>query len=343
MTPRIFTTDVAVGRPKEKPRQIAPTEVTGDRMVWRLPPQVGSGLFTTHCMPSGLTMTLSRCTLQNGLHARLRPGTDDCTLAFTIRGHAVNRNSFFKRGFEVEPGSNCLCWFSDPELTRDIPREEHLESLVLTFPMDILHDSSLVEAGAEAFLDGLLDKRAKAVEYCLEKNVNSPAIVMILEQIIHCPYQGRTRRFYLEAKALELLALKLEAVSGMLGTADGVSDQKLHGVLAARDALLKDLRAPPSIHDLTRIAGMSHPVLGKYFKAVFGCSPFQFLRMKRLEWSLELVRGNEMSLTEIAHATGFASSSHFSKAFLERYGIQPSQYRKEKAGNPFYSIPSLES
>ena len=322
---------------------IHPAERSGNSITWRLPPELGSGHFKTECLPYGLTMTISRCRLNNGLYARLMDDTDDLALVFTLRGRSLNINSYFKQGVEMEAGFNCLCWFPDPETVRQAPKGECLEAVALTIPLDRLACSGLIEPTTHSLWETLKKPRERQDAFCFVKNINSPAMDYALTQILQCRYQGQARRLFLEAKALELFALKLNMLTEAPGQVEGVSGQLMQNILACRDLLLKDPRNPPSIHDLARAAGMSHPRLIKYFKIVFGCSPFELLRQKRLEWSLELVAADDLSLTEIAYAAGYANSSHFSKAFLDYYGIQPSRYRKETAGNPFYSLPSPKS
>ncbi len=57
----------------------------------------------------------------------------------------------------------------------------------------------------------------------------------------------------------------------------------MQGVAQARGFLLKEIQNPPSISRVARAAGMSHPLLNRCFKRVFGCSVFEFLRKDRLE------------------------------------------------------------
>lgn len=330
---------VALGALGETLVPVFPVKQDGRSIIWRLPPRVGTGYFQTECLPCGLTLTRSRCLFENGFHARLRDVTDDFTLVFGLRGRSLNRNSFFKQGFELEAGSNYLYWFPDPDLAREAPKGERLDAVVITIPLDRLAGAGLIESGCPEMGEWMLEPPSRRAQHCFQKNVNSPAMAKVLEEILHCRLTGRARRFFLEGKALELVALKLDMISGTPVPAEGMGERHMQGVLAARDLLLKDLKNPPGIHDLARVAGMSHPRLGKFFKSVFGCSPFEMLRRKRLEWSLELVERSDMSLTEIAYEAGYANSSHFSKAFLDHYGIPPSQYRKRKAGSPFYSLP----
>jgi len=335
---------VLLGKAKGDIERILPIDQSGCSTTWTLPPQVGTGTFTTEFLSSGLTLTVSRCRLQSRLYAQLRGQADDLVLVFGLNGRSVNSNTFFKHGFEMEAGSNYLYWFPDPELIREAPKDEQLDAVVLTISREKFAGSGLFKNDTTLFCQEELPWLFRGKEaFFFQKNSNSLSMVRILEQIIHCSFMGRTRSFFLEAKALELLALKLDLISGIPATPVGMNEGQMKGVLAARDVLFKNIQNPPSLQELTRLAGMSHPRLSKYFKLVFGCTPFELLRRKRLQWAREMVGTNELSLTEIAYAAGYSNASHFSKAFLDYYGMPPGEYRKRKTANPFYSVPSHDS
>lgn len=330
---------VILGEAEESLERILPISRSGRNITWNLPSRVGAGSFISECLPSGVTLTVSRCKLQNELYARLQESTDDVTLVFSLKGRSINKNSFLKRGFEIEAGNNYLYWFSDRRLIREAPKNQQMDTVVLTIPVERFAGAGLIENNTERFCQEKLPRIYEEKKaYYFQKNINSLPMSRALEQIIHCQFQGQARHFFLEAKALELIALKLDLISGTPARPEEMNDEQMQGVLAVRDILLKDFQNPPSIHELARVANMSHPRLGKCFKLVFGCSPFEFLRRKRLQWAIEMTGMNEMSLTEIAYAAGYANSSHFSKAFLDYFGMLPSQYRKRKIGDPFYSL-----
>lgn len=329
-----------LGEGKESLERAQPVGLSGSNITWALPPRVGTGTFTTECLPSGMTLTVSRCTLQSELHAQLQMVTDDIMLVFGLSGRSVNKNAFFRHGFEIEAGSNYLYWFPDSEMKRQAPKKQQLDAVALTIPKEKFVSSGLIGSNDEGFSQGKLPGLCGGKEeFCFQKNINSLSMSRNLEQIIHCPLWGQARHFFLEAKILELVALKLDMISGTPATPAGMSDEQMQGVLAARDLLLKDIQNPPCIHELAGVASMSHPRLSKYFRFVFGCTPFELLRYKRLQWALELIDADGLSLTEVAYAAGYSSASHFSKAFSDYYGMQPSQYRQKKIGDPFYSLP----
>lgn len=79
---------------------------------------------------------------------------------------------------------------------------------------------------------------------------------------------------------------------------------------------------------LSQEAGMSRSQLFRKIKALTGQSPSVFIRALRLERGKELLQTTEMSISEIAYEVGFSTPAYFSDAFLEAFGMRPSQVRK---------------
>ena len=71
-----------------------------------------------------------------------------------------------------------------------------------------------------------------------------------------------------------------------------------------------------------------------YFSALFrketGKKFSTYLQEVRLEKSSAMLRDGRMSIQEIADRTGFFDAAHFSRAFKERYGVTPFEYRKTR-------------
>lgn len=85
---------------------------------------------------------------------------------------------------------------------------------------------------------------------------------------------------------------------------------------------------PLSLPQLARTAGIGTRQLSRLFHAQMGRSPISYGRHIRLETARHLVRTTRLPLTEIALATGFADSAHFSTAFRTAYGVAPSALRR---------------
>ncbi len=82
-------------------------------------------------------------------------------------------------------------------------------------------------------------------------------------------------------------------------------------------------------------SGFSYDYFRRVFRNAYGISPQKLQIQQRFQVAQKLLCGNEMSVTEIAIACGFADSSQFAHMFREQYGISPREYRKQKHGEDY--------
>jgi len=61
----------------------------------------------------------------------------------------------------------------------------------------------------------------------------------------------------------------------------------------------------------------------KTFRRSVGMSPYQYIVRLRLKFALEMMRRGEMTLAEVAAATGFTDQSHFTHWVKRIYGVTP--------------------
>ncbi|MFV8755399.1 helix-turn-helix domain-containing protein [Nannocystaceae bacterium ST9] len=96
---------------------------------------------------------------------------------------------------------------------------------------------------------------------------------------------------------------------------------------AAVQAVLELLREPgerPRVPELAASVGISASRLTHLFGEQVGIPLRGYLLWRRLQRAAAIVRTGA-SLTEAAHAAGFADSAHLSRTFKAHYGIPPSQ------------------
>ena len=104
------------------------------------------------------------------------------------------------------------------------------------------------------------------------------------------------------------------------------------------------LDAPPSWLDpategaamglLAARLGVSDRHLRRVFGSQLGVSPLQYLLTRKLLAAKQLLADTAMPVTQIALASGFASLRRFNAAFLERYGLNPTQMRRGQTAKP---------
>ncbi len=70
---------------------------------------------------------------------------------------------------------------------------------------------------------------------------------------------------------------------------------------------------------------MTRSTLFRYTKQVYGCSPKNLLKERRLEMAYAMLTKSTCSVSEVAYAVGFQSLSTFSRAFREKYNSPPTK------------------
>jgi len=115
-----------------------------------------------------------------------------------------------------------------------------------------------------------------------------------------------------------------ERVAALLG--ETASDG---GPLAkARQRLLHRFDQPHTTESLARSVGLSPSHLRRRFKAVFGCTPMEFLERVRMEQAARLIKGGELPIKEVARKVGYLDANNFSTAFKRFHGSSPQSHRR---------------
>ena len=93
-----------------------------------------------------------------------------------------------------------------------------------------------------------------------------------------------------------------------------------------------NLDRPLLLEEIAQVSHFSSYHFHRIFHAATGETVHECVNRLRLERTAHLLRfQTDMSITEIAHATGYSSSANFSKAFKAYFGVTPSQVRKPDA------------
>jgi len=87
--------------------------------------------------------------------------------------------------------------------------------------------------------------------------------------------------------------------------------------------------------------GVSDRHLRRIFSRHLGAPPAVVLRTRRLELARQLIENSSLSMTEVAHASGFASLRRFNEAVRGGFGSAPTRLRKQAAAAPAAATLSL--
>ncbi len=149
-----------------------------------------------------------------------------------------------------------------------------------------------------------------------------------VQQILSCPFQGVTRRLYLQAKVFELLAMQLEPIladQGQYKSVPRLKPETIARLHHAKEILAARLEHPPSLLELAQQVGVSDRTLRRGFQQLFGTTVFGYLTHQRMEQAAQLLREGNMTVAEVANLVGYSHLGHFAAAFRRKFGITPNQ------------------
>ena len=105
----------------------------------------------------------------------------------------------------------------------------------------------------------------------------------------------------------------------------GASQPKLAEAVAFMEANIEELI---SLDEIATHVGLSRRQLERLFQKYLHCVPTRYYMRLRLMHARQLLLQTSMPIVDIAFASGFVSTPHFSKCYREYFGIPPRDERK---------------
>ena len=104
-------------------------------------------------------------------------------------------------------------------------------------------------------------------------------------------------------------------------------------VCEAMTLIEENIEDPLSVPEIAQALDVSQRQLERQFKKHVGCTVVQFGLLRRLQNARLLLISTELSVREIATASGFNTLSHFAYSFGKFFGRRPSEYREAWPAN----------
>ena len=109
----------------------------------------------------------------------------------------------------------------------------------------------------------------------------------------------------------------------------GRSTETMRPLLREAITLIENnIEEPLTVPQIANFLGVSQRQLERQFKKNVGCTVVQFGLLKRLQNARLLLISTDMSIRQIATASGFNTMSHFAFSFGKFFGRRPSDYRE---------------
>jgi AraC-like DNA-binding protein len=293
----------------------------------RLSPSVGKGTVLTTRIKQGLDLTVMDYRLNRPIDLQVDDDMRETYretygLGFGTSGNVRTRIHDVKDPVHTCSGENCMLYL--PRASGNSEAAGQKLSITICISADLFRDIAQGEFDRLADSITRTSGGSRKAPY-FNKGRNTAAMKRALHQILNCPYQGVTKRIYLESRALELIVYKLEQMTAQGGVLNkAIKPDDLDRVVYAKEILTRDLESPPTLCELAGSVGLSHAKLNRCFREVYGTTVFGFLRQARLEQARFLLEEKQINVTEAALSVGYSSLSSFIQAFSDQFGIKPS-------------------
>lgn len=279
----------------------------------------------------GMRILLGDFVLPEGMNLGFEVERAPIELCYGFLGrirHSISRGRGHTFERDKRPGSCTLCQLPQAHGRINSPPGERIYSLTLFFAAPVFHElfQDWPDALAHMGHTGRVDRLPRTM---LHEEPIDPRSLMILNQIMRCPYQGQAASLFLQAKVLELVSIKLDALSGRAQKRNrSLTKRELESVHHAYYLMLEQYQSAPSLEDLCRMVGLNRNKLNQGFREVFGDTVFGVVMKTKLCRAWSLLEQSDLSLVEVALETGYKNQASFTTAFCKYFGCTPGSLRR---------------
>ncbi len=103
--------------------------------------------------------------------------------------------------------------------------------------------------------------------------------------------------------------------------------------IQVKKAIDRDYCSIRSVDSILNSLYVSKYYFYEKFKEMFGLTPLQYLKTKKIEYAKELLKNTDMKISEIASVTGYENELYFSRLFTRECGESASEFRRKHKKN----------
>lgn len=282
------------------------------------PDEDGSRLFKgrldTQAMSSGINVsTADIVALRDSDHAVTFPRS--LSLVFSLEGRPSEVNAGCGREKVIlQPGEAALFSFNDDEETRGRYSAGHCsKSILLQLRPGMVADEGLAD---------FVERQVRSSEMIMlgtNRRLNALSAQLFSQRM-----EGTVGRLLTESCALELVARTLQTIDRADDDlpADIRPGDRMR-MAKVRHMILDEPGAAHSLQSLAREAGLSISGLKTKFRHVYGQTVFSFVHDVRMETARAGLEGQDWTVAQAAHFTGYNHASNFCTAYHKHFGHPP--------------------
>jgi len=242
---------------------------------------------------------------------------------FCLKGNAkfvFNQGNY---ALEVPEEQSLLLYNTQQDLPLNTELAPNTWMLSLVMSIQKFHSLFTKQAGHIPFLSSeFKDKKYYSQELI------SPAIAVVLSQLMNYNLHQSVMELYLKGKVLELIALYFNRMEDVAIEQCPflVDEENVKRIRQAKEIIIARMAEPPTLAELAEEIGLSLKRLKEGFKQIYGDSVYSFLFNYKMEYARKMLESNQYNVNEVGLKVGYSTASHFITAFKKKYGTTPKKY-----------------
>lgn len=160
------------------------------------------------------------------------------------------------------------------------------------------------------------------------QEVVSPAIAVVLSQLMNYNLHPSIKELYVKGKVYELISLYFNKTKDAdLEQCPFLADEdNVRRIKMAKEIMISRMVEPPTLNELSKEIGLSLKKLKEGFKQIYGDSVYGFLFDYKMEYARKMLETGSHNVNEVGLRVGYSTASHFIASFKKKYGTTPKKY-----------------
>ena len=249
---------------------------------------------------------------------------------FCLKGSG--RFIFNKGNYTLDVSEEQSLLLYNPQIDLPMNLELSPKSWMVSVVMTIRKFHSLFSTEADHI--PFLSAENKDKKYYSQEGV-SPAIAVVLSQIINYNLHPSIKKLYIKGKAYELISLYFNksADADIEQCPFLVDEDNVRRIRKAKEIIISRMAEPPTLSELSEEIGLSLKKLKEGFKQIYGEPVFSFLFDYKMEYARKMLETGKYNVNEVGLKVGYSTASHFISAFKKKYGTTPKKYLMGMVGS----------
>ncbi len=224
---------------------------------------------------------------------------------------------------EVSEENSLLLYNTQLDLPLNLIIEPNSWLLSIVMTIRKFHSLFSTEANYIPFLsEDFAEKKYYAQEMV------SPAIAVVLSQLMNYNLHPFMKELYVRGKVYELISLYFNKTQDAdLEQCPFLADEdNVRRIKMAKEIIISRMAEPPTLTELSNEIGLSLRKLKEGFKQIYGDSVFGFLFDYKMEYARKMLESGKHNVNEVGLRVGYSTASHFIASFKKKYGTTPKKY-----------------